>query len=126
MAKSQNHVFVCSNERTADDPRGSCSARGSAEVLAAFKQKLVAAGFKRVIRPNKEGCLDQCAHGACVVVYPDAVWYGGVAPADVDEFIASLPIGGQPVRRLVIPDQELTGLDPSPGAQPEGPASRLP
>ncbi len=111
MAKFQRHVFICQNERSHEDPRGSCTARGSAKVLEAFKEKLVKAGFKRIVRPNKAGCLDQCAHGVCVVVYPDAVWYGGVTPDDVDEIIERHLKGGVPVERLVIPDDQLTGLD---------------
>ena len=113
MAKFQRHVFVCINERGPDDPRGSCKARGSEAVLSAFKEQLVDAGFKRIVRPNKAGCLDQCAHGVCVVVYPDAVWYGGVTPGDVGEIIASHLVGGVPVQRLLIPDDQLTGLDVS-------------
>jgi (2Fe-2S) ferredoxin len=42
-----------------------------------------------------------------VVVYPEAVWYGHVTPADVDEIIDSHIIGGQPVERLIIPDSLL-------------------
>ena len=111
MAKFQRHIFVCQNERSSEDPRGSCTARGSAKVLEAFKEKLVQAGYKRIVRPNKAGCLDQCAHGVCVVVYPDAVWYGGVSTGDVDEIIQRHVIGGVPVGRLLIPDAQLTGLE---------------
>ncbi len=118
MAKFQRHVFVCTNERTEQDPRGSCAARGSAKVLEAFKSKLVAAGYKRIVRPNKAGCLDQCAHGVCVVVYPDSVWYGGVTAEDVGEIIEKHIVGGRPVARLVIPDAELTGIDPFAGSAP--------
>lgn len=118
MAKFQRHVFVCTNERSAEDPRGSCLARGSAQVLEAFKSKLVKTGYKRIIRPNKAGCLDQCARGVCVVVYPEAVWYGGVTAADVDEIIEQHLIGGRPVARLVIPDDQLTGLDASSAKKP--------
>ena len=113
MAKFQRHVFVCTNERGADDPRGCCKARDSEAVVEAFKTKLYARGLKRVVRPNKAGCLDQCAQGCTVVVYPDAVWYGHVTPADVDEIIESHIIGGKPVQRLVIPDETLSGLDPA-------------
>jgi (2Fe-2S) ferredoxin len=38
------------------------------------------------------------------VVYPDAVWYGHVTPADVDEIIESHIMGGKPVQRLVLAD----------------------
>jgi (2Fe-2S) ferredoxin len=112
MAKFRRHVFICTNERTADDPRGSCADKGSHEVAAAFKEKLYAAGFKRIVRPNKAGCLDQCAFGVTVVVYPDGVWYGGVTVADVDEIIERHMVRGEIVERLVIPDGELTGRDP--------------
>jgi len=112
MAKFQRHIFVCTNERASGDERGSCKARGGDAVAEAFKHKLYERGFKRVVRPNKAGCLDQCAQGVCVVVYPDAVWYGGVKPEDVDEIIESHVVGGKALERLVIPDDKLTGRAP--------------
>jgi (2Fe-2S) ferredoxin len=112
MAKFQRHVFVCLNERTPDDPRGCCLARGSGEVLEAFRKALHARGLKRMVRANKSGCLDQCAHGVTVVVYPDAVWYGHVEPSDVEEIVDSHLVNGRPVQRLTIPDAELTGREP--------------
>lgn len=115
MAGFQRHVFICINERELADRRGCCSARGGAEVAAAFKQKLFERGLKRIVRPNKAGCLDQCARGVAVVVYPEGVWYGGVRPEDVDEIIDEHIIGGRPVERLVIPADELTGREPPEG-----------
>ena len=117
MAKFQRHVFICTNERTAEDPRGSCLARGGKEVAAAFKEKLYARGLKRIVRANKAGCLDQCAKGCAVVVYPEGTWYGGVTPEDVDEIIEEHVVHGRPVERLVIPDDQLTGRAPE--AEPE-------
>ena len=113
MAKFQRHVFICTNQRDPGDARGCCASKGAAEVAAAFKEKLYDRGFKRVVRPNKAGCLDQCARGVTVVVYPDAVWYGGVTPEDVDEIIEEHIVGGRPVERLVIPDDRLTGREPA-------------
>ncbi len=109
MAKFQRHVFVCINERDPSDARGCCASKGSADVAAAFKSKLYERGLKRIVRPNKAGCLDQCARGVTVVVYPEAVWYGGVTVEDVDEIIDKHVVGGEPVERLVIPDDRLTG-----------------
>jgi (2Fe-2S) ferredoxin len=121
MAKFLRHLFVCTNEREPGDPRGSCTARGSAEVLEALKEKAHAAGLKRIVRVNRAGCLDQCARGVTVVVYPEAVWYGGVTPADVDEIVASHLVRGEPVRRLEIPAKDLTGKEPPPGFGQGGP-----
>jgi len=110
MPKFQRHVFICTNERDPSDERGCCSARGSKDVVEAFKKQLHEAGLKRIVRPNKAGCLDQCAQGVTVVVYPEQVWYGHVTPADVPEIVTQHLVGGRPVERLRIPDELLTGL----------------
>jgi (2Fe-2S) ferredoxin len=117
MPKFQRHLFVCVNERTPDDPRGSCTARGAAEVAAALKKAVHDRGLKRIVRVNKAGCLDQCARGVTAVCYPEAVWYGGITLEDVDEIVDRHLVGGAPVERLVIPDEGLTGRSPAP--QPE-------
>ena len=61
-----------------------------------------AAGLGRSVRINAAGCLDQCARGVAVVVYPDAIWYGGVTIDDVDEIVRSHLVRGEPVERLRI------------------------
>lgn len=115
MAGFQRHVFVCTNQRAPDDPRGCCAGRGSLEVAEAFKAKAHERGLKRVVRINKAGCLDQCARGVTVVVYPEAVWYGGVRTEDVEEILDRHVIGGEPVARLRLPDEALSGKAPRPG-----------
>lgn len=112
MAKFQRHIFICINERDAEHPRGCCAARGGHDVAAAFKKRLFDRGLKRIVRPNKAGCLDQCAHGVAIVVYPEGVWYGGVTVDDVDEIIDEHIIGGRPVERLRLADDQLTGREP--------------
>ena len=109
MASFERHIFVCINERTAEDPRGFCAAVGGAEVAAKMKVAAYERGLKRVVRVNKSGCLDQCARGVTCVVYPDNVWYGGVTVDDVVEIVESHLMGGVPVERLVILHEDLTG-----------------
>jgi (2Fe-2S) ferredoxin len=104
MPKFERHIFVCCNQRPADHPRGCCDPSAQAQLQFLFKQKLAVLGLKDRVRANKSGCLDQCEHGPTVVVYPDAVWYGRVTAADVDEIIESHILGGKPVERLLIPD----------------------
>ena len=105
MAKFERHIFICTNQRPDGNPRGCCSPSGDGELHRVFKAKLAQRGIRgSVVRANKAGCLDQCETGPTVVVYPEAVWYGHVTPADVDEIIDSHIIGGQPVERLIIPD----------------------
>ena len=82
MASFERHIFVCINERTAEDPRGYCAAVGGFEVAVKMKIAAYERGLKRVVRVNKAGCLDQCARGVTCVVYPENVWYGGVTVDD--------------------------------------------
>ena len=71
----------------AGHPRGCCDPDAGDALQKAFKKALAERGLTRRMRANKSGCLDQCEHGPTVVVYPDAVWYGGVTEADIDEII---------------------------------------
>ncbi len=109
MSRFTRHVFICTNERKPDDPRGCCKASGSEEVVEAFKSELAKRGLKGTIRANKAGCLDQCSLGVSVVVYPEAVWYGRVTKEDVNEIIEQHLIGGKPVDRLVVPYKSKVG-----------------
>ncbi len=96
----ERHVFVCTNERPAGHPRGSCKERGGEQVLAAFKQLLKEKRLNVAMRACASGCLDACEQGAAVVVYPEAVWYGAVTAADVPEIVERHLQGGRPVERL--------------------------
>lgn len=93
------HVFVCENRRPEDDPRGCCSAKGSVEIREALKAELKRRGLKD-IRANSSGCLDSCAQGPTIVVYPEGVWYGHVRVEDVPEIVEEHLVGGRPVERL--------------------------
>jgi len=83
--KLQKHIFICNNKRSKDDPRGSCSERGSDDLLDYAKKRIHELGLKGEIRVNKAGCLDACTHGPAMVVFPDDVWYSPmvVFPDDV-------------------------------------------
>jgi (2Fe-2S) ferredoxin len=105
MPKFEHHIFVCTNQREPGHERGSCDPTGSGDLHQAFKKAVSVRGLKGRVRANKAGCLDQCEHGPNVVVYPEAVWYGNVTTADVDEILDSHIVGGKPVERLRIADE---------------------
>jgi (2Fe-2S) ferredoxin len=105
----QRHVFVCINERAADNPKGSCKLKGSVDVRDRLKAELSRRGLSKIIRANNAGCLDQCEHGITVVVYPEQAWYGHVTVDDIAEIVEKHLVGGELVARLLLPDQPHLG-----------------
>jgi (2Fe-2S) ferredoxin len=103
-------VFVCENRREPGDPKGCCAAKGAEAVRSRLKELVFEAGLRGRVRINSAGCLDQCAHGVTIVVYPEAVWYGHVTLDDVDELFREHVLGGRPVARLrlahMLPDAD--------------------
>lgn len=104
VARFDKHVFVCTNQRPADHPRGCCDPTNAGDLHRAFKKAVAGRGLRARVRANRAGCLDQCEHGPTVVVYPEGVWYGSVTEADVDEIVESHLAGGRPVERLRLAD----------------------
>jgi (2Fe-2S) ferredoxin len=96
----EKHVFICTNRREADNPKGSCADKGGDGVRDEFKRLLHERGLKKRMRANAAGCLDQCSRGVAVVVYPEQVWYGGVTVDDVAEIVDQHLLGDVPVERL--------------------------
>jgi (2Fe-2S) ferredoxin len=101
MPHRERYLFVCTNRRPDDNPKGSCAQKGSELVLAKLKEALVARGTAKVVRACASGCLDLCETGISIVQEPDHVAYGGVTLADVDE-IAEAVSAGKVVTRLVV------------------------
>jgi len=104
-APIQHHVFVCTGK--------SCSARDSAEVLAAFERELKERGIlfgkeAKGKNPNGSIVLTECASvgfcaiGPTVLVYPDGTWYAQVRASDVAEIIEQHLLNRRPVGRLAL------------------------
>ena len=101
----QRHVFICTNRRPDDSPKGSCAAKGSEELPPLFKRACDAHNIKNV-RINKAGCLDSCERGCSVVIYPEGVWYTFKSQSDIDEILEThLKNGGRVERLMLQPDQ---------------------
>lgn len=103
----EKHVFVCTNRRPDGAPRGCCAAKGADEVRERLKTLAKERKLPVKVRVNAAGCLDFCEQGVTVCVYPENVWYGGVAVDDVAEIVDRHLAGGVPVERLRIPARTL-------------------
>ena len=96
------HVFVCTNLRAPDDPRGCCRDKGSLRLRNYMKQRAKEMGLADV-RINLAGCLDRCEHGPSVVVYPEGVWYTLADEGAADVILTRHLLGREPVDRLRMP-----------------------
>ena len=102
MSYYKRHAFFCCNNRNGEQP--SCEDHGARALRDYAKQRIRELGVagKDGVRVNVAGCLDRCAEGPILVVYPDAVWYAYRCREDIDEIIDSHLVHGQPVDRLKI------------------------
>jgi (2Fe-2S) ferredoxin len=118
------HIFICTNQRPPEDPRGCCGAKGAEALRLLFKEEIKKIGLKGRVRANAAGCLDYCAMGPTVVVYPEGVWYFIDTQDDVKEIVRRHIVKGEIVDRLRMPrtrPRPLTAIvapPPSSGATP--------
>jgi len=105
MSWYRYHVFFCTNRRENGEP--CCEDFGASSMRDYAKQRVKERGLAGPggVRINSAGCLDRCAEGPVVVIYPEAVWYTWVDREDIDEIIESHLVGGKPVERLRLPDE---------------------
>lgn len=89
----QRAVFVCTNRREGGKIACANPGRGGDELCEQLKAYVKEAGLKSKIRVAKSGCLDLCARGPNVFIYPEGAWYGGVTPTDIPELIKKITAG---------------------------------
>jgi (2Fe-2S) ferredoxin/predicted O-methyltransferase YrrM len=102
MQPFHHHVNVCTQQKPDNVP--ACAASGAGAVVNAFYAEVGKQGLADDVIISTTGCLGGCEHGPVVVVYPEALWYGKVTPADVPEIVRSHLGQGQPVERLLLTD----------------------
>jgi len=103
MPRPEKHVFVCTQNRPDGHPRGSCGAKGCADVMNEFMNQIQAQNLFDKIALTNTGCLGPCMMGPSVLVYPDGVMYGKLTKDDVKTIIEQHLLGGTPVESLLVP-----------------------
>jgi (2Fe-2S) ferredoxin len=110
MALRQRYLFVCTNRRADNDPKGCCAQKGSEEIRAVLKEQVKARGLAKLgARICKSSCLDQCSSGVCILVEPDHYFYGRVTLADVPEIVEALATNSRIERLVLSPDDLARG-----------------
>jgi len=93
----QYHLFFCTHER--NDGRAYCQQQDAQSLRDYAKQRVKELKIKQV-RVNNAGCLNRCALGPMLVIYPEGIWYQYQTKEDIDEIIGSHIQNGKIVTRL--------------------------
>ena len=103
MSYYKHHVFFCLNQR--DKGEACCADHDAQAAFEHCKSRVKKDGLAGPgsVRVNKAGCLDRCAGGPVLVVYPEETWYTFVDKSDIDEIVDEHLKHGRVVQRLLLP-----------------------
>ncbi len=96
----QYHLFFCVNKRSDGSP--CCGNFPALESRDYAKQRVKALGdtIQGNVRVNVAGCMNRCAEGPVLVIYPEAIWYRYGSLEDIEEIISEHLVNGRIVERL--------------------------
>ena len=101
MPHFEKHVFICTNERDKDNPKGDCKHKGCRGHPRGLQEGAASsAGSRRRCAPTPRAASISARYGPAVVVYPEQIWYTVPTKADAEEIIEKHLVGGVPVERL--------------------------
>lgn len=83
-------VLVCTNARADGSPSCGNPGQDGPALWRALKEGVAAAGLKGKVRVSRTGCLDLCARGPVVMVYPEGDCYTGVKTADAPALLQKI------------------------------------
>ncbi len=101
-------LFICINNRHGESP--SCGYRGSEEIVEELKKVVKELNLKGKIRVAKSGCLDLCAFGPNMMIWPDGIWYMKVTKENIPEIIETY-------LKLEEADKKQEGVSPNPAGK---------
>ena len=110
-SKFDKHIFICTNDRGSDHPRGDCVRCGGLDIRMRFVHLINKNGLKGKVRANKSGCLDVCEIGPAIVIYPQNIWYTGISIDNVDEIFEKSILEDEVVKHLVSNEQSWLKLN---------------
>ncbi|MGL5079437.1 MAG: (2Fe-2S) ferredoxin domain-containing protein [Waterburya sp.] len=125
MSLNQYRVFVCTKQRSENNPEGCCCNAGALDVYQTFQSEVDRLGISDRVSVRKSGCLDRCEQGAVALVCQsnrlDFAWlpnklrmklkklffsnrhlYGNLSAEDVKAIAASHLAKGKPVKQCQI------------------------
>jgi predicted metal-binding protein len=116
MPFRERYLWVCTNRRADDNPRGSCAAKGSEALIEELKRASRTAGQGARVRIMSSSCIDHCEHGITAAVMPDGVLLGQLTADDVPALVRGLETAGGVLAESSLAPRQLTAENTSPEA----------
>jgi (2Fe-2S) ferredoxin len=111
-------VFVCTKQRSADNPEGCCCNAGALEIYQAFQAEIKQRNLGDRVEIRQSGCFGHCAAGAIALVskvrgsafawlstkiqkriLSNKHWYAHLTVEDISEIVDRHFVHGQPLDR---------------------------
>lgn len=104
MPKPELHVSICTNNRPAGHPRGSCTGRGAQMAFQRLLDETERRGLYPRVLVTASTCTGPCELGPVMVVHPGGHWYREVDEEAAVQILEAHLDGSGPVARQVMPD----------------------
>jgi (2Fe-2S) ferredoxin len=78
-------LYVCINNRNGESI--SCGYSGGEEMIEELKKVCKERNLKGKIRAAKSGCMDLCAFGPNIMIWPEGIWYMKVTKEDIPQIV---------------------------------------
>lgn len=96
----EKHIFVCTNQKA--EGKKCCGEAFGMEVVNRLRQRIKEENLQVKVRAQRAGCLDVCAMGPALVVYPEGTFYGLLTLEDVDRIFDQHIKKGEYVEELML------------------------
>lgn len=100
-------LYLCANVRRPQ--LASCGRRHNTRKVASALVRLLKrkrAYLEEDVTVVRSGCLGRCPFGPVLLVHPGGVFYRYQTPNDLDEIVTEHLLGGRPVERLRVTEDE--------------------
>jgi (2Fe-2S) ferredoxin len=125
MDSTKYCVFVCTKQRSPDNPEGCCCNAGALDIYQTFQDEVVRLQLSDRVKVRQSGCLDSCERGAVATIcksdrrdlawlpnkvrvklrkwlFPNRYSYGNLTAEKVKAIVESHLAKGKPLKRLQI------------------------
>ncbi|MEX0806036.1 MAG: (2Fe-2S) ferredoxin domain-containing protein [Candidatus Binatia bacterium] len=81
----KRQIYLCINNRNGESP--SCGYSGGDDIAEDLKKIAKEMNLKGKLRVARSGCMDLCAFGPNMMIWPEGLWYMKVTKEDIPQIV---------------------------------------